>query len=97
MHATLIRRQLGNLIPPKVATPKLVSGGSGAGLAPLVNFYSKLPKGEITPRVGGIKGRYFSGANASGKPLVALIVGNFVISYTLDYNMHLKHHKNNIH
>jgi len=62
------------------------SGGSGAGLAPLVNFYSKLPKGEVTPRVSGIKGRYFSGANASGKPLVALIVGIFVVSYTLDYN-----------
>lgn len=36
--------------------------------------------------VGGIKGRYFSGANASGKPLVALIVGIWAISYTIDYN-----------
>lgn len=24
MHATLIRRQLGGLVPPKIATPKLV-------------------------------------------------------------------------
>ena len=58
-------------------------------MTPLVNFYSKLPKGEVTPRVSGIKGRYFSGANASGKPLVALIVGIFVVSYTLDYNSEL--------
>jgi hypothetical protein len=38
------------------------------------------------PRVSGIKGRYFSGSNASGKPIVALIVGLFAIGYTLDYN-----------
>ncbi|PPR06041.1 hypothetical protein CVT26_007487 [Gymnopilus dilepis] len=92
MHATLIRRQLGGLIPPKIATPKLVSGGSGAGLAPLVDFYSKLPKGSAPARPTGIKGRYFSGSNASGKPLVALIVGLFAIGYTLDYNQHHKNH-----
>jgi len=65
------------------------SGGSGAGLAPLVDFYSKLPKGEAAARVSGIKGRFFSGKNASGKPLVALIVGIFAISYTIDYNSEL--------
>ncbi|KJA16314.1 hypothetical protein HYPSUDRAFT_207186 [Hypholoma sublateritium FD-334 SS-4] len=97
MHASLIRRQLGGLVPPKIATPRLVSGGSGAGLGPLVDFYSKLPKGSATTRVSGIKGRYFDGANASGKPIVALIVAIFGISYTIDYNMHLKHHKNNAH
>ncbi|KAF8170347.1 mitochondrial F1-F0 ATP synthase subunit F of fungi-domain-containing protein [Pholiota molesta] len=97
MHASLIRRQLGGLVPPKIATPKLVSGGSGAGLGPLVNFYSKLPKGEATKRVGGIKGRYFDGENASGKPIVALIFGIFAVGYTIDYNMHLKHHKNHAH
>ena len=26
MHATLIRRQLGGLVPPKIATPNLVVG-----------------------------------------------------------------------
>ncbi|KAF8073391.1 mitochondrial F1-F0 ATP synthase subunit F of fungi-domain-containing protein [Lyophyllum atratum] len=98
MHASLIRRQqLQGLIPPKIATPKLVSGESGTGLGPLVEFYSKLPKGQATPRVSGIKGRYFTGANASGKPIVALIVGLFAIGYTLDYHMHLKHHKNHAH
>lgn len=62
------------------------SGGSGAGLGPLVNFYSKLPKGPATARVSGIKGRYFAGSAASGKPIVALIVGLFAIGYTIDYN-----------
>ncbi|KAF9465785.1 mitochondrial F1-F0 ATP synthase subunit F of fungi-domain-containing protein [Collybia nuda] len=97
MHASLIRRQLTGLIPPKIATPKLVSGESGTGLGPLVDFYSKLPKGQATPRVSGIKGRFFNGENASGKPIVALIVGLFGIGYTIDYNMHLKHHKNHAH
>ncbi|KAF9524126.1 mitochondrial F1-F0 ATP synthase subunit F of fungi-domain-containing protein [Crepidotus variabilis] len=97
MHATLIRRSLGGIVPPKIATPKLVSGGSGAGLQPLVDFYSKLPKGQTAARVGGLKGRFFSGSNASGKPLVALIVGIWAVSYTIDYNMHLKHHKNHAH
>ena len=51
-----------------------------------MDFYSKLPKGQAAPRVGGLKGRLFSGANASGKPLVALIGGLFLIGYTIDYN-----------
>jgi hypothetical protein len=62
------------------------SGGSGAGLAPLVDFYSKLPKGRATPRLSGIKGRFFNGKNASGTPLAVLILTIFGISYTLDYN-----------
>ena len=51
-----------------------------------MDFYSKLPKGQGAPRIGGLKGRLFSGANASGKPLVALIGGLFLIGYTIDYN-----------
>ena len=104
MHATLIRRQLGGLIPPKIATPKLVvrflpslstpfspdfpcqSGGSGAGLGPLVDFYSKLPKGQASPYARGFKGRYFNGDNASGVPIVGLIAGLFLLGYTIDYN-----------
>ncbi|KAK7438060.1 ATP synthase f chain, mitochondrial precursor [Stygiomarasmius scandens] len=87
MHASLVRRQLGGLVPPKIATPKSVAGGSGAGLSPLVNFYSKLPKGSSTASTsGGLKGRYFAGSNASGLPLVALIVGIFGLGYTIDYN-----------
>ncbi|KAG7091263.1 hypothetical protein E1B28_010312 [Marasmius oreades] len=97
MHASLIRRQLGGIVPPKIASKNLVSGGSGEGLGPLVNFYSKLPKGSAQARVGGIKNRYFNGNNASGAPLAWLIVGLFAIGYTIDYNMHLKHHKNHAH
>ncbi|KAF8652500.1 hypothetical protein AX16_004373 [Volvariella volvacea WC 439] len=99
MHASLVRRSLSGLVPPKIATPRLVSGGSGAGLTPLVDFYSKLPKGTAgtTARVGGIKGKWFNGANASGAPIVAVIVSIFAVSYTIDYNMHLKHHKNHTH
>lgn len=58
-------------------------------MGPLVNFYSKLPKGEATARVSGIKGRYFSGKNASGKPIVAVIGSLFLIGYTIDYNSEL--------
>ncbi|KAH9941092.1 mitochondrial F1-F0 ATP synthase subunit F of fungi-domain-containing protein [Epithele typhae] len=95
MHASLIRRQLGGLVPPKVATPSMLSSGSGAGLAPLVNFYSKLPKGSsATSASGGIKARFFNGKNASGKPLLGLILGLFGIGYTIDYQ---KHHKNHAH
>ncbi len=64
---------------------QLQSGGSGEGLAPLVNFYSKLPKGSATPRTGGIKARFFLGNNVSGGPYLALILGLFGIGYTLDY------------
>ncbi|KAI5120452.1 hypothetical protein M0805_008499 [Coniferiporia weirii] len=96
MYASLARRQLSSLIPPKVATPKSLSGGSNAGLAPLVEFYSKLPKGSAPTSAssGGLRGRYFESANASAKPLVFTILGIFALGYTIDYN---KHHKNHAH
>ncbi|KAJ7897550.1 mitochondrial F1-F0 ATP synthase subunit F of fungi-domain-containing protein [Mycena olivaceomarginata] len=97
MHASPLRRQLGGLVLPKIATPRLVTGNSGATLTPLVDFYSKLPKGPAPARFGGLKGRFFSGKNASGAPVLALIGGIFLIGYTLDYQLHLKHHKNNAH
>ncbi|KAJ7259159.1 mitochondrial F1-F0 ATP synthase subunit F of fungi-domain-containing protein, partial [Mycena haematopus] len=97
MHPSPLHRQLGGLVPPKIATPRLVSGNSGGGLDPLVDFYSKLPKGHAPARFGGIKARFFSGKNASGAPVLALIGGIFLIGYTLDYQLHLKHHKNNAH
>lgn len=37
---------------------------------------------------------YFDGANASGKPIVATIGALLLFGYTLDYQQHLKHHKN---
>lgn len=62
------------------------SSGSGAGLGPLVNFYSKLPKGAAqTTASGGIKARFFNGKNASAAPLLFTIFGIFGIGYTIDY------------
>ncbi|KDN48509.1 hypothetical protein K437DRAFT_255483 [Tilletiaria anomala UBC 951] len=84
-------------IPPKVATPQSVKGpgGSSARMDAVVNFYKSLPKGQASVRRGGgIKARYFDGKNASGAPIVATMFGLFLLGYTIDYNMHLKHHKN---
>ena len=50
-----------------------------------MNFYSKLPKGNTADQASGFKGKYFVGKNASGKPLAGLIIGFFLIGYTLDY------------
>ncbi|KII90536.1 hypothetical protein PLICRDRAFT_90346 [Plicaturopsis crispa FD-325 SS-3] len=98
MHASLIRRQLGGIVPPKIATPSHLSGGSASSLTPLVDFYSKLPKGRATAYASrGLKGRFFNGKNASPAPLFATIGGLFLIGYTIDYQMHLKHHKNHAH
>ncbi|KAN0064570.1 ATP synthase f chain, mitochondrial precursor [Thecaphora frezii] len=87
-------------IPPKIATPKSVSGpgGSSARMEGVVNFYKSLPKGNAPARRGGgIKARYFDGENASGKPLVATLFTLFLIGYSIDYATHLRHHKNNHH
>ncbi|KAL4080856.1 mitochondrial F1-F0 ATP synthase subunit F of fungi-domain-containing protein, partial [Scleroderma citrinum] len=88
MQPSLVR-PLGTLIPPKIATPRLVSAGSGEGLAPLVNFYSRLPKGPTPAPVGGLKARFFNGKNASAAPAVWVILGLFTLGYTIDYQMHL--------
>ncbi|WVQ71173.1 hypothetical protein IAR50_000698 [Cryptococcus sp. DSM 104548] len=100
MLPTAARRSLAGLIPPKIATPNAVSSGTtSARTAQVIDFYSKLPKGAkpAAERAGGIRGRYFEGKNASGKPLLATIGTLFLIGYTIDYNMHLKHHKNGHH
>ncbi|KZV61178.1 unnamed protein product [Peniophora sp. CBMAI 1063] len=98
MHASLIRRSLGGIVPPKIAAPTILSSGQGSELAPLVAFYSKLPKGPAPPPpAASLKAKFFDGKNASGKPLVYGIIGIFLIGYTLDYQMHLKHHKNHPH
>jgi len=62
------------------------SGGSGASMATVVDFYSKLPKGPaIASASSGIKARYFNGKNASGAPVLATIFGIFLMGYTIDY------------
>ncbi|KZV83059.1 ATP17, subunit F of the F0 sector of mitochondrial F1F0 ATP synthase [Exidia glandulosa HHB12029] len=98
MNPTVARRALANLVPPKIATPTSVSTGQGPSLAPLVQFYSKLPKGPApAPAIRGFKERFMNGKNASGAPLLWFIFGVFGLGYTIDYNMHLKHHKNHPH
>ncbi|RSH85835.1 ATP synthase f chain, mitochondrial precursor [Apiotrichum porosum] len=100
MFATAARRSLSGLIPPKIATPGALSSGStSARTQSVVDFYSKLPKGPIpaSEQVGGVRGKFFEGKNASGKPLLATIFILFGIGYTIDYQMHLKHHKNGHH
>ncbi|KAJ7702750.1 mitochondrial F1-F0 ATP synthase subunit F of fungi-domain-containing protein [Mycena rosella] len=94
MHATLIRRTLGGLVPPKIATPQLSATPSGGSpLAPLVSFYSALPKGPAAlPAMHGLKARFFSGKNASAAPVLGLIGGLFLVGYTMDYQQHHKHH-----
>lgn len=114
MHPSLVRRQLGGIVPPKVASPTLLvrflgkrgnsatltfslvssvqTGGQGGSLTPLVDFYSKLPKGPAPQRsFGGLKARYFSGKNASGAPILATILGIFAIGYTIDYQSAFHH------
>ncbi|CAG7846192.1 SubName: Full=Related to ATP17-ATP synthase complex, subunit f {ECO:0000313/EMBL:CCA70061.1} [Serendipita indica DSM 11827] len=76
----------------------MASSGGGASLTPLVDFYSKLPKGPNPVTAGwGLKARYFNGKNASGTPVVLLVLGVFGIGYTMSYQTHLKHHKNHHH
>ncbi|KZP08815.1 hypothetical protein FIBSPDRAFT_1052162, partial [Athelia psychrophila] len=94
----MLTRQLGGIVPPKIATPSHLSGGSGASLDPLVAFYSKLPKGPAPASgFGGVKARFFNGKNASSVPLWGTIISVFLLGYTIDYQMHLKHHKNHTH
>ena len=62
------------------------TGGSGGSLTPLVNFYSKLPKGPAPQsNFGGLKAKFFNGKNASAAPVLATILGIFTIGYTIDY------------
>lgn len=64
--------------------------------------HAQLPKGPITKSSPGLnpvaryKARYFEGDNASGAPFIHAIGILFLVGYTIDYNMHLKHHKNNV-
>ncbi|KAI5477889.1 hypothetical protein MNV49_005782 [Pseudohyphozyma bogoriensis] len=96
--------RLASLIPPKIAVPSTGSAqATAARMGKVVEFYSKLPKGSLPKSSPGLnpiaryKAKYFEGPNASGAPLVHAIVGLFFIGYTIDYQMHLKHHKNGHH
>ncbi|TEB27412.1 hypothetical protein FA13DRAFT_1794811 [Coprinellus micaceus] len=99
MHASLIRRSLGGLVPPKVATPGslyVVMQDPRIFDSPR-RLLRQASQGQLHRWRSGIKGKFFNGANASGAPFATLIVVLFGIGYTIDYNMHLKHHKNHQH
>ncbi|KAK9452083.1 ATP synthase subunit F, mitochondrial [Limtongia smithiae] len=95
----IVKRQLSTLIPPKIASAATLGATPGAKrLASVVDFYKALPRGpapvsQPTSFFGRYSAKYFEGGNASGAPLVHLIIGAFLIGYTLDYQFHLKHHK----
>lgn len=55
------------------------SAGSGEGLAPLVNFYSKLPKGRAPPAA-------FDPEKRALNRLGLTILFFFGVGYTIDYN-----------
>ena len=85
-------RHASNLpVPPKIATPKSVGQSSaGTDTDAVVSFYKALPKGEQSAkRSGGIKGRFFDGENASGKPIIGVIAALMIGGYILEYNGHL--------
>ncbi|GAA5839775.1 hypothetical protein JCM5353_003759 [Sporobolomyces roseus] len=92
--------RLAALVPPKIASPSAIGAPqSAARMTRVVDFYSKLPKGSAPAKKAGLnplsryKARYFDGPNASAAPFLHAIVGLFLVGYTIDYNMHLKHHK----
>ena len=85
-----VRHSSGLPIPPKLATPKSVKFSSAGNTDAVVNFYKALPKGsEPEKRVSGIKGKYFDGKNASGKPIIATMVVLGLFGYALEYNGHI--------
>ncbi|GAA5874487.1 hypothetical protein JCM5296_001551 [Sporobolomyces johnsonii] len=92
--------RLAALVPPKIASPSAIGAPqSAARMTRVVDFYSKLPKGAAPKKSVGLnplaryKARYFDGENASAAPFLHIIGGLFLVGYTIDYNMHLKHHK----
>ncbi|KAG0247304.1 hypothetical protein BG011_001705 [Mortierella polycephala] len=86
-------------LPPAIGSTKAIgSPKDAARMAKVVNFYKGLPNGPAPPsRSSGYQARYFDGKNSSMTPVYHAIAAIFVISYTIDYQFHLKHHKNVAH
>ena len=102
MRSYVTRRALSTLIPPKIASPKAISGAPNAAqMERVVNFYEKLPRGPAPEvKATGILGRYQAkhfGKNPTGKPIIHAIVFLLAIGYAQNYYFHLRHHKNNAH
>merc|ERR1712230_190329 len=96
--------RMASLVPPKIASASAIGQAkSAARMQQVVSFYKQLPKGAAPKSSPGLnpwaryRARYFEGDNASGAPIVHIMAGIFLIGYTIDYQMHLKHHKNNHH
>ncbi|AMD21255.1 HEL025Wp [Eremothecium sinecaudum] len=93
------KRALSTLIPPKIVSAKnLASSGSAKRIANVVEFYKTLPTGPAPARkpsnlFAKYRTKYFEGDNASAKPLVHVVLLILGIGYTMEYNFHLKHHK----
>ncbi|EEB05816.1 F0-ATPase subunit F [Schizosaccharomyces japonicus yFS275] len=84
-------------IPPIIANFEAVRRDPNAKtLSELGQFYSKLPKGPApAPTYNSFMGWYsnkYFGKKASGKPVLHLIAGIFLLSYASEYYFHLRHH-----
>ncbi|KAJ7495318.1 hypothetical protein FB451DRAFT_1020191 [Mycena latifolia] len=97
MHGSLIRRSLHGLVPPKIATPKLVVRCSPVAPTRVAPSRPSSPSPAPVPAIRGLKARFFSGKNASAAPVLGLIGGLFLIGYTMDYQRAFSHHKNHAH
>ncbi|KAF9277345.1 hypothetical protein BGZ70_007270 [Mortierella alpina] len=86
-------------LPPTIGSTKAIgSPKDAARMAKVVNFYKGLPNGPApASRSSGYQARHFDGNNSSLTPLFQVIGAVFVLSYTIDYHFHLKHHKNVAH
>ncbi|BFZ56638.1 ATP synthase f chain, mitochondrial precursor [Savitreella phatthalungensis] len=88
---------LRNLIPPKIANPNAIGvAADAARMTRVVSFYKALPRGPA-PKQTGYVATNIHGDKPSGKPMLYLMGGLFLIGYSIDYALHLKHHKNNHH
>lgn len=95
--------RLGSLVPPMLKLQAIGVNSSATRMNRVVDFYSKLPKGALPKKSAGVnpiaryRQAYFEGPEASAAPIGHLIVVLFLVGYTIDYNMHLKFHKNGHH
>ena len=103
LERIVMRRALSTLIPPKVVSAKnLGSAPNAQRIAKVVDFYKSLPQGPAkaaapTGVVGRFKAKYFDGENASGMPIVHLVLGIITLGYSMEYYFHLRHAKDGSH
>ncbi|EDO15155.1 hypothetical protein Kpol_440p1 [Vanderwaltozyma polyspora DSM 70294] len=102
-RSIVAKRGLSTLIPPKVVSPKNLTGASNAKrIEQVVKFYQSLPQGKAVQQqpsgvIGRYKAKFFDGDNASGKPILHLALAVLTLGYTMEYYFHLRHHKHDEH